>query len=410
MKEKKNLILQYFLLYLGISLGGMALPTYLSRFVGTDMVLILILLSSTFIVFKNRKKLVQTNEFLVYILMLFVSLCMVIFSTGLTLGTALNCILMLMLVYATFVINPTKTFTRFLNLTFIISCISLIFFIPQYIKGIYIYESLFPYLIPSYSHDEIYSYGGLLYRFVFLHQHRNCGPFGEPGQFQCILNVALYFTLFIKDIGFTEKKRLLYSIIFIASLVIAQSTSGYIGLATIIVTFIFSKRNFSKKNQIRVLSMIVSFMIIFFASGMFYNFIKTTIIDKFSYSSHQATIETLNSGKVRTESIIGILNTIENDPTTLWGIGYDEIQTRNLESCSGLLAQLVAIGILPFTLLWGYPIYKKIKYNYSKEDIFLSLFLLLNMGLGQPHILNTSLFIMLFYGWFNQISKQMDKH
>lgn len=410
MKEKKNLILQYFLLYLGISLGGMALPTYLSRFVGTDMVLILTLLSSTFIVIKSRKKIVQTTEFLVYILTLFVFLCLVVFSSGLTLGTSLNCILILTLVYATFLVNPTKIFIRFISLTFIISCISLLFFIPQYIVGINTYDSLFPYLMPSYSRNEIYSYGGFLYQFVFLHQNRNCGPFGEPGEFQCILNVALYFTLFIKGIGFTEKKRILYSLIFIATLITAQSTSGYIGLSAIIIVFIFSKRKFSKKNQIRFLSMIGFLIIIFFVSGMFSDFIKTTIIDKFSYSAHQNSIETLNSGQVRTESIIGILNTIKNEPTTLWGIGYDEIQRRGLEGCAGILAQLVAIGILPFILLWGYPIYKKIKHNYGKEDILISLFLVLNMGLGQPHILNTSLFIMLFHGWFNKIRKTHISH
>lgn len=400
-KIKHILNLQNILLYIGIASGGMALPTFMSTIIGIDSWLVLVMFFCVFVILHYRKKSRISNSYISYITILFVALCFVVLSSGLTLGTALSCVILLLSVYAAYIVNPKYLYQRYLNIVFVISMFSLLFFIPQFLGGIDIYKPFFSYLFPSYSSGEIYSYGGFIYRFVFLHESRNCGPFGEPGQYQCILCVAIYLSLFMKNTGLSEKRRLFFSLVFIATLITTQSTSGYIALGAIVLAFVFSKRKFSTKYQKYFLLSIAFMMLVFVLSGMWESFIRATITEKLMGDANRLSLSE-SSGGARTQSIDGVINLMIKDPVVLWGIGYDELADKGIEGCSGLLAILLAIGIVPFSILWGYPIAKKLCYNSGLIDIFLSFFIVVNMGLGQPHILNTSLFFMLFYGWFNK--------
>lgn len=205
----------------------------------------------------------------------------------------------------------------------------------------------------------------------------------------------------MKNTGLSEKRRLFFSLVFIATLITTQSTSGYIALGAIILAFVFSKRKFSTKYQKYFLLSIAFMMLVFVLSGMWESFIRATITDKLMGYANRLSLSE-SSGGARTQSIEGVINLMIKDPVVLWGIGYDELADKGIEGCSGLLAILLAIGLVPFSILWGYPIAKKLCYNSGFIDICLSFFIVVNMGLGQPHILNTSLFFMLFYGWFNK--------
>lgn len=400
-KINKILNLQNIFLYIGLASGGMALPTYMSTIMGLDAWLVFVLFFCVCIIFAKKSNSNLTNSFLLYISTLFVALCLVVISSTLSLGSSLSCIIPLVTVYAAYVVSPSTVFQRYLKIMFVISLISLVIFIPQFSLGIGIFRPIFSYMFPYYSSGDIYSYGGFLYRFVFLHETRNCGPFCEPGQFQCVLCVAIYLSLFMKNTGLNDKKRLIYSIVFIATLITTQSTSGYIALAAIIVSFIFTKRKFTGKYQVIFLFSIALMIFVFTVSGMWNSFVRVTITEKLLTETNNLSLSE-GTGGARTQSIEGVIKYIYENPMSLWGIGYDKLDVLGIEGCAGLLSILLAIGIVPFSILWGFPIAKKIKYNTSVVDVCLSIFIVINMGLGQPHILNTSLFLMLFYGWFNK--------
>ena len=357
-KIKHILNLQNILLYIGIASGGMALPTFMSTIIGIDSWLVLVMFICVFVLLHYRKKSRISNSYISYITILFVALCFVVLSSGLTMGTSLSCEILLLSVYAAYIVNPKYLYQRYLNIVFVISMFSLLFFIPQFLGGIDIYKPFFSYLFPSYSSGEIYSYGGFIY-------------------------------------------RLFFSLVFIATLITTQSTSGYIALGAIVLAFVFSKRKFSTKYQKYFLLSIAFMILVFVLSGMWESFIRATITDKLMGDANRLSLSE-SSGGARTQSIEGVINLMSKDPVVLWGIGYDELADKGIEGCSGLLAILLAIGIVPFSILWGYPIAKKLCYNSGFIDICLSFFIVVNMGLGQPHILNTSLFFMLFYGWFNK--------
>lgn len=84
--------------------------------------------------------------------------------------------------------------------------------------------------------ESIYSYNFYIYSFVVQHQHRNCGPFGEPGQYQCILSAALFFTLFHLN-KVTPQYRIWAMIVFVFTIITTQSTTGYISLVVIITAY-----------------------------------------------------------------------------------------------------------------------------------------------------------------------------
>ena len=69
-------------------------------------------------------------------------------------------------------------------------------------------------------------------------QARNWGPFWEPGAYQAFLNVALIFTLFIREKK--GKHWILSSIVFTVAVISTLSTTGYLALFFIYLAYTFS--------------------------------------------------------------------------------------------------------------------------------------------------------------------------
>mgnify|MGYP003179602300 FL=1 len=140
------------------------------------------------------------------------------------------------------------------------------------------------------------------------------------------------------------------------------------------------------------------------------DFINTAVYDKI-YENGQLDLSN-KSGGARTASIIGVLSTIYHHPITLFGVGYDELQKMGLEGCAGFLYLLLAIGVMPFFILFGFCFHQIFKYNKGIWDIIVRILLVINMGLGQPHIMNFALFTMMLYPYFiaNSLKKARISH
>lgn len=397
--KDKTAFIQYIYIYVMMSSAGMALPSYL----GNDRFIILVLLMGVFYVFFKPSTLRLQNSYLTFVGAFLMSMLMIVASSTLSIGTTFSITSILLIVYASFKIDAQHYIQRLIKLIYYIAFVSIIIFAITKTLGFGVSAVLYPFLYPSFSQDEIYSYGGFVYRFVFLHSDRNCGPFGEPGQYQCILSVALYFVLF-RSYLFTEKERFRYLLVFFVALLTTLSTSGYIAMAVIIVCFLLqSKNKIDRRTKYLFWGILICSIFFFSYTDIGQDFMNTAVYDKI-YNEGQIDLSN-KSGGARTESISGVLMTIANVPATLWGVGYDRLNDMGLEGCAGLLFLLLAIGVVPYSILFGFCFYQVLKYNRGIWDSLVRILLVINMGLGQPHIMNFALFTMMFYPYFIENKK-----
>lgn len=405
--KNRTAIIQYFYIYLMLSSAGMAFPAY----IGNDFFIILLSLMGIYYFFFKSSLYNLQKQYTFFIGILFFSMTLVIIGSTLSLGTALSITSILLIVYTTYKIDPLHYIQRLIKSIYYISIISIILFSITRLLGFDFFSTLFPYLYPSIHRDnQIYSYGGFIYRFVPLHSDRNCGPFGEPGQYQCILSVALYFTLFRASL-FNPKNRIRYLVVFFITLITTLSTSGYIGMAILIICFsLHSSKAIDKQVKYVFIAMTLGIILFISTTKLGNDFINTAVYDKI-YENGQLDLSN-KSGGARTASIIGVLSTIYHHPITLFGVGYDELQKMGLEGCAGFLYLLLAIGVMPFFILFGFCFHQIFKYNKGIWDIIVRILLAINMGLGQPHIMNFALFTMMLYPYFiaNSLKKARISH
>lgn len=331
--------------------------------------------------------------------MLVFSMLLVIIGSTLSLGTALSVTSIPLIIYATYKIDPANYLQRFIKLIFYIALISIILFTITRIYGFNSFSSIFPHLYTSFFRGgEVYSYGGFLYRFVTLHSDRNCGPFSEPGQYQCVLSSALYFIMFHPRL-FEAKERIRYIIVFFLALITTLSTSGYIGIVILVFCYLLhSLKTIDKRMKYAIIITIIGTMLFMSMTKLGNEFMNTVVFHKI-YANGQLDFS-LNSGGARTISISSVLTTVYNHPITLIGVGYDELHNMGVEGCAGFLFLLLAVGIMSFSILFGFCFHQVFKYNKSIWDIMVRILLVLNMGLSQPHIMNVALFTMMLYPYF----------
>lgn len=386
------------MLYCMICFGGGSIPFRLSQ----DIFLIFILISSIIIINQRGYILKNiTNSYVHYLIILFTAYLLIVVTSTLTLGTSLFAILSLAVIYATFLLNPNEFLNRLIQIILFLSLFSLVLFISTRIFGFSTMVGIFrPISVVSIARgaESIYSYNFYLYSFVVQHQHRNCGPFGEPGQYQCILSAALFFTLFYLN-KTTPRYRVCTVLILVFTIITTQSTTGYISLAIIIITYYIHcniKRIIDRKTK-KSFKYLLIFGTLFFAfTSLGHQFIETTIYSKFDFKSK----EIKASGTARQEGIQGVLKVITQHPEVLWGIGYDHSIVKSVKSESGLLIYLIAVGVLPFFMLYSYLIYTSFKYSFGLYDAIAKLLILFNMSLGQPHLINPLLFSIILYPFF----------
>lgn len=149
----------------------------------------------------------------------------------------------LTLLYCAILLRPNFKDT-YIKLMYYISFISLILyaitFIPGYKELLISIGESFPELrsqeFLSSSSDKTAS----LYIYTVSYvSFRNCGPFWEPGMFEVFLILALGLNLLGSDEKLNSKKNL----VFIISTITTFSTTGYVCLAFLIVSYVYFKNN-----------------------------------------------------------------------------------------------------------------------------------------------------------------------
>ncbi|MGQ5427009.1 hypothetical protein ACULPM_08255 [Thermophilibacter sp. ZX-H3] len=273
---------------------------------------------------------------------------------------------------------------------------------------------------PSFLVDTIgtypwqtYEYGSgqLFYSWLDIHSTRNCGLYTEPGKYQVVLNSALFVLLFWRDRlrfrGELGYKLSLFTIV--VALVSCQSTTGYIGMAAILVVYVlFFRQKKELGNAKYYIIGIILVLMISLLADYYLNADKSILHQQVISKIFGNTGFDLSSGTgiYRAEMIELCISTILSNPL---GVGYDRLfQLASGFGGGGLVAaslvQFGAVyGIIPWIAALFLIVYPVIK-GCSAPTAVLFVFLFVNTTLAQTHFLYTSLLMIPMYlaigqGW-----------
>lgn len=200
---------------------------------------------------------------------------------------------------------------------------------------------------------------------------RNSGLFWEPGMYQVFLNLALLFRLDgIFKSEYTKNKSRFDIIILIIAIISTKSTTGYIVMIVILITFLL-KYNFNirKKVGIVLIKCLMIIAAIFIVITVLNSNVVSNKFDKDNYSF-----------RARENHIVSSIKLIHDRPIIGYGIRSDKyiqeytLQTgRNAVNSMGVFVMVLYLGI-PFTVLYYCFIYtqiKKRKFAFNNLIIFL---------------------------------------
>lgn len=368
-KTSTKAIIQYLMLLLIWASGGMQLMSV----VGTDAFVFIVLLASILVFCycgSMPKRLF--NLLICYFVVAFLT---TIWSS-LSIGTILNLASTVLMIHAACCVDPEMVERRFLKISMIFIYISIIMFLLIRTVGVGIVSPLL--FFESGQGEQ----GFFLYVYSDLHQARNCGPYGEPGKYQIVLCCVLYILLFRSE--YIEKKKLWLAATLFA-IITCQSTNGYIGAALILISLLLSKNRADMKEIRRPLLILLILAIVFMTcTQLGREFFSRTIGNKL-FVSGQLDLNQ-NTSAERMVSIYSVINYIKNNPISIFGIGYESLQSSNIEACAGLFGLFLATGIGVFSILYGYLIRNIVVYHKSVFDIIAQFVLIVSAGLGQPNI------------------------
>lgn len=156
------------------------------------------------------------------------------------------------LTYCSYSIDCENAVSRYIRLVYAMAVISIICWIISFIS---------PELLKAVLLGDTNMFNGTKGSFIYSFHYaawgqgdyRNSGIFSEPGRYQCVLNSAIFFLLFmVKDLRFDQKERKKYLVVCIVALLSTQSTTGYMGLTAMLIGFLLLHRDIMKGKILKV--------------------------------------------------------------------------------------------------------------------------------------------------------------
>lgn len=129
--------------------------------------------------------------------------------------------------------------TKFIQIVYFFSCISLICYIIISAGAGTILTKLFS----TYNTGMGTVSGKFLFVYNLNNPDRNAGIFTEPGIYQAILIMCIYVILFYRErINLSDKKIARYLIVLLITLITTKTAAGYIGLTVISVGILLKRK------------------------------------------------------------------------------------------------------------------------------------------------------------------------
>ena len=184
--------------------------------------------------------------------------------------------------------------------------------------------------------------------------NRLFGPFSEPGVYQIYLNLALLFHIYL-----TGRLELKKALVYITAIVLTQSTTGYICLGIFLLLYVLE----SKKNRNRYYNYIMSLVII---SAVAYAFTRTTLLSLESDVFAKFTDDSVSTIS-RMASVTANFEIFLSHP--IFGVGFTEITdlfkskcielysfSEGIANTNTILFQFASLGLF-YGILWCYSFY-----------------------------------------------------
>lgn len=401
---KKSAVKQYVLIYLMMLFNGGVLYPVLEADMPTSLMIITYAIVGYGIaVFFIKKREYENWYCMVISIFLLLSIIFVRYTVG---GVGINslmeylvCIMVAMLAAC---VDRELFVTRIINLVYAIAEISVVCYLfqinsPEWLKMIFKpFASTF-----GYNDWSSAAYGGNVVRASYMawgklffsmrdgEMSRNLGIFTEPGNYQIVLNSALFLLMFLPELyTFSPKqlKRRFFAIV--VALLTCQSTSGYLIFFIFCITFFVSRKQYENMSGVRR----IITLLVFLALGALvvdYNIrendslLNTAVLSKlFDNGSVDVTISTgyWRLGTTGTSIMLMIMHPLGNGFNTT----FSTIQNQLAGSAGGaLMAFGAALGIIPFiaTVIWFVrPIFKDSRFDIPVKIAYLVMYIQISLA------------------------------
>ena len=386
--KDKQAIAHYFVIYMMIASQG----AFIMMLLGSDLFNIICMAIWCLYFCQSRR---IDKSFFVFVSGTIGLLLMTIAYThgGLSLATSISILNRILLVYVAIMINKKEFIARLLNVLFFLAVISVVQYILFLIFGA---STFFPLYSKLPYHANSY---GLIFTRVVLHQlGRNNGIFGEPGQYQIVISLAIYLLLIFGK-QFDGRKRKIYLITFLVTLVTIQSAAGYISLLIVIAYVLFENKEIIPTFVRRIGLLFCLIAIIYMVNADEDSFVYINFINKIMSSDGTLNIEQ-SSGAARVKGITDVLEVFWNHPSTLLGAGYSGVEKYKVETCAGLFTFLLMVGIPCFIWILCNLIAYLWRGKKSTRQVVFAISLIVNFYLSQPNFLPVAIVIICAANYF----------
>lgn len=394
---RKSALIQYALIYLMMIYNGGVLyaDIKVERPIYIQIVSYTIIIVGFLAIFFNKKK--YGNQYCLYISAILVIAVMIVRYTvgGVGLSALVDYLSCIMMAFLTVSVDKKMFPTRVINVVYCFAGLSVICYLLQIFSPNILKMLLSPFKSSfSYNDWSAAAYGGsmvnisytawgkLLFTMREGEMTRNLGIFTEPGNYQIVLNCAMFFLLFLPQFYLFNNKQMKRRFIVITlAILTTQSTSGYLILLSYFITFFFIK-DYSNMTNIRktilgLLFLAAIFLILDYNIRGNNSLLYTAVIGKlFNEGNMDITASTgvWRLGTIGTSALLMIMHPL--------GAGFDTtfsvIQQQLAGSAGGaLMAFGAALGIIPFfaTIIWYiYPVVRSSSLTVAAKITFMILF------------------------------------
>ena len=306
-------------------------------------------------------------------------------------------------------VDEQEFLNRFIKVVSILAFISIIFWGLQLV-GINLAESLFGAhdtrnVLATYDYQGNRSasnyqcYGMYIYSYLAYYPNRNVGIFTEPGIYQCVINAAIFVLVFMGeflDIDKSGKQRLF--LLFSLTLIITQSTTGYLGYLAILFAVLIRRsvesseasESFNWKGIVASFALIaVIVLAVDLAIRGADSLLNVAFLSKLFDNSNNLSLVAENStGKYRMASLLMSIQAMLEHPL---GLGYDGwVAYSSVDELIGVggaggwpLKMGAILGVVPLLVLlfWLFYPLKNLKKGWITNVLFV--FLYFNTSLAQ---------------------------
>lgn len=375
-------LLEYFIIFISIIMSGVVVVFRYTQNLGFILLLFLFVLA---VIFFSKKRTINKIAF-IHLLLLLIYLILLLFLHKDTVSLNSYFGMMLRIVIGFFIINIVEEevyINKYIDIVFIMCIISLFFYVigilnPNYVMNLPIlYDDVGTYFSTNNLHVYLRGVQGIF---------RNSGVFWEPGAFQVIINVAIFFQIY-----YLRNMNKLKLIIFCITIFSTMSTAG-ITILLLIYISIFDKIK-SRMKYMYVLSAILI--------GIFTGFIEQKIFSKYDVNSSNG-----GSLNARLSAVQAEFEIIKEAP--ILGVGFEQYEKRfaeemkrfeKNEGSSNSFTSLLALnGTIYFIIFIFYFVIFLIKIsNRILEQIVILLSTIIMLS-AEAFLLKLLFVIFMFYG------------